>query len=296
MHPEYHHRQTGWMILAGLTASMAVVVPLVAIPAAPLGAVLVAALVLLGGVLFATLTVEVDARELRVFFTGGLVRKRVALAEILSVQVVRNPWYYGLGIHKIPRGWIWNVSGRDGVELRLRDGSVLRIGSDEPAALRRAIEAAAPKVAWSAAEAAPATRRSRASWLVLALAFLAVGGLASSCFYLQTRPPRVTVTPAGIAIASLFYGDEYPMSEVTDLSLEPRLPRLLRRTNGFAGGGLLRGWFRVEGLGEGKLFVDLGYSPYLLVRLRKGFVIVNFADPRKTRALYQQIQEARAAR
>ncbi len=78
------------------------------------------------------------------------------------------------------------------------------------------------------------------------------------------------------------------------MSLEPRLPRLVARTNGFAGAGILRGWFRVEGLGEGKLFVDLGCSPYVLVRLRRGFLIVNFSDPRQTRALYRQIQAARA--
>ncbi|HXY39547.1 MAG TPA: hypothetical protein VEQ10_07755, partial [Vicinamibacteria bacterium] len=102
-----------------------------------------------------------------------------------------------------------------------------------------------------------------------------------------------TVTPQAIAIDTLFYGDTWPMAEVTGVSLERCLPRILARTNGFAGGGLLRGWFDVQGMGRTKLFVDAGSSPYLLLRTRRGAVIVNFSDPQRTQALYDEIVAAR---
>jgi hypothetical protein len=54
--------------------------------------------------------------------------------------VVRNRWYYGWGIRITPRGWLYNVSGLDAVELALKNGKCVRIGSDEPHALARAID------------------------------------------------------------------------------------------------------------------------------------------------------------
>ena len=68
---------------------------------------------------------------------------------------------------------------------------------------------------------------------------------------------------------------------------------MLLKTNGFAGvAGSLRGHFRVEGLGDGRLYVEEGFAPYVLVRLRQGFVVVNFREPEKTRALYDEMTRA----
>ena len=50
-----------------------------------------------------------------------------------------QPWWYGWGIHLTPRGWLYNVGGLDAVELALNNGRTLRIGSDEAAALARAL-------------------------------------------------------------------------------------------------------------------------------------------------------------
>jgi hypothetical protein len=257
------------------------------------GAALVALFLILVGLLFATLTVEVDAREIRVRFTGGIVRKRVPVAEVSRHRAVRNPWYYGWGIHKLRGGWIWNVSGFDAVELVLGDGSVWRVGTDDPDALERAIAAVVPSAAAGGPMAEPAPPRRGPWFAVLATAAVLAGAvLLVTPFYLQTRDPKVTVTRDRLSIESLFYGQDYPLADVTAVSLEARLPRVLLRTNGFAGGGLLRGWFSVDGLGKGKLFVDSGSSPFVLVRLRNGFVIVNFGSPEKTQSLYRELEAA----
>jgi hypothetical protein len=90
-------------------------------------------------VIFATLTTAVERSVLDVRFGPGPIRRRIHLTEITDVRVVRNPWYYGWGIHWIGRGWLWNVSGLRAVELELRNGRRFRIGSDEPEALARAL-------------------------------------------------------------------------------------------------------------------------------------------------------------
>jgi hypothetical protein len=69
----------------------------------------------------------------------GLVRKRVPVSEILSAEPVRNPWYYGWGIHHTFSGWLYNVSGFGGVEVTMNDGKRFRLGTDEPEELARAI-------------------------------------------------------------------------------------------------------------------------------------------------------------
>ena len=82
--------------------------------------------------LVSTLTTVVADGVLDVFFGPGLIRRRVPLHRIREVRVVTTPWYYGWGIRWTPSGWLWNVSGLDGVELEFDDGHCFRIGSDEP--------------------------------------------------------------------------------------------------------------------------------------------------------------------
>ena len=96
--------------------------------------VTVAVMVLLVAALgmFCCLTVEIDGRQLRCFFGPGLIRRTIAVHEIVAARPVRNPWYYGWGIRLTPSGWMCNVSGLDAVELSLASGARFRIGTDRP--------------------------------------------------------------------------------------------------------------------------------------------------------------------
>jgi hypothetical protein len=98
-----------------------------------------AALVGLVLVLFSTLTVIVRDGAMDVFFGPGLIRRRIPLGRIREVRVVKTPWYYGWGIRLTPTGWLWNVSGLDGVEVQFDDGHRFRVGSDEPNRLAEAL-------------------------------------------------------------------------------------------------------------------------------------------------------------
>ncbi len=97
-------------------------------------------------VLFASLTTEVTDREFRFHFGPGFWRQTYPVDTIRSAEVVRNPIWYGWGIRYTPAGWLYNVSGRSAVEIDLGTEGVIRVGTDEPEqltrALRQAVEAA----------------------------------------------------------------------------------------------------------------------------------------------------------
>ena len=293
MSPHYRHTQVGWAVLVAAGAVLAFVwatLPPEAAAAARFPLLLVAALLVL---VFSALTVEVDEDAIRLRFGIGLVRKRIPLAEVKGWREVRNPWYTGWGIRLGPGYVLWNVSGFDAVELDLATGRRFRVGSDEPAALLAAItrekgEGLAAAGMFDGPGSPAGVMSWKAGLCVLALVVAPMGAL----FWSTTRPVKVAVAPAGFEVETPFYGASFAATDITAVSLETNLPRVLARTNGFAGAGSLRGHFRVAGLGDGRLYVEEGFAPYVLVRLRQGFVVVNFREPERTRALYEEMARA----
>jgi len=82
--------------------------------------------------LFNSLIVKINPEKILVAFGSGLIRKNITISTIKSAEKVRNKWYYGFGIRLIPGGQMYNVAGLDAVELKLTNGRVFRIGTDEP--------------------------------------------------------------------------------------------------------------------------------------------------------------------
>ena len=136
----YKHTQFGW-VMVGLVG--AVILLLLVIGFSEIKGVL-PALVILGLVLllFYALTVEIDSERIRFRFGIGVVRKSIPLEHIVSCKPVQNHWFCGWGIRWWGRGWLYNVSGFQAVELELNTGKRLRIGTDEPESLVQAIHQA----------------------------------------------------------------------------------------------------------------------------------------------------------
>jgi hypothetical protein len=109
---------------------------------------LVSALVVFLLASFSSLTAEVGDTSLRIKFGYGIYRKKFLLERIESAKAVRNHWYYGWGIRywMKPKMWIFNVSGFDAVELRMKGGNIYRIGTDEPEELEQAINQVIHKI------------------------------------------------------------------------------------------------------------------------------------------------------
>lgn len=141
MQNAYHHTQAGTLmrVLFGLIGAGIFVGAGLAgewVIAAGFAALMIVVLLL-----FHDLHVDVEAECIRLRFGIGLLRKSVPLADVKACRRVRNHPLYGWGIRYIGRGWLYNVSGLDAVELDLASGKRLRIGTDDPEGLEKAINA-----------------------------------------------------------------------------------------------------------------------------------------------------------
>ena len=142
----YRHTQIGYLILIFMAVVALSIFALGPSSVRPVTGG-VAVLLVVFGVLFSSLTVEIKDGELRFHFGPGFWSKRYPLADITAADVTQNSWWEGWGIRITPRGMLYNVSGTDAVEITLRSGQHLRIGTDEPEMLVEAIRTAisAPK-------------------------------------------------------------------------------------------------------------------------------------------------------
>ena len=142
----YRHTQFGTVIVITTVAVMSLAAAWLAGTATIAWLILGSLVVLLA--LFFSLTVEIDAEHLRIHFGIGLIRKRFPLDQIDTCRPVRNSWIYGWGIRLTPHGWLYNVSGQEAVELKMKSGKTCRIGTDEPevlaAALQEALDSSKP--------------------------------------------------------------------------------------------------------------------------------------------------------
>ena len=93
---------------------------------------------------FASLKIMIDEKYLRIKFGYGMFKKRFVLKKIILARAVKNHWYYGWGIKRrlTPPMWIYNVSGFDAIEIKMENGKIYRIGTDEPENLEQAIRRA----------------------------------------------------------------------------------------------------------------------------------------------------------
>jgi hypothetical protein len=141
MADRYQHTQRGTVMIVGM-ALLAVFFAFMAyaLPSPGRWGALVAVLgLIILAWLFSSLTVRVDDDELQWRFGPGLWRYRMALADVAGVSIVRNSVLNGFGV-RMRRGFhLYNVSGLDAVELRMKSGDVRRIGTDDPAGLAAAL-------------------------------------------------------------------------------------------------------------------------------------------------------------
>ena len=279
VHRPYRHTQVGWQVYG-------VLIPLTLVLMYGLGtreaAVFNLILTIFAAVvaLFGSLTVEINARRLLIKFGIGLIRRRISLDTIRAFAPVRNRWYYGWGIRFTPHGILYNVAGLQAVEILLDDGRRVRVGTDEPDALVRALQAATAVTPAKTIDEFPKDVAWRRRVRVITAVIVALtAALILGQVYVYSQPPAVAVANGRFSAGLGLYGIDIPISDMQSLELVDTLPRIQNRTNGYSAGGLLRGNFRLEAWGSGKLFINRNSPPYVVVRTRDSFVVVNSKMP-----------------
>lgn len=146
----YKHTQIGYLMLV-ITLAVLVLFAWVYIMAAAeppsvdsgsnFAVTAIMALILFILASFWSLQVIIDGKYLRIKFGYGIYQKKFSLNDVMSAKTVKNHWYYGWGIRGWlwPKMWIYNVSGFDAVEIKLKNGKTYRIGTDEPKKLEQII-------------------------------------------------------------------------------------------------------------------------------------------------------------
>lgn len=136
----YRHTQIGWLVIVFMGGGAAIFAAILArsgMSVVSLGGLIVMAAAM---AVFSSLTIEITDEEFRFHFTFGLFGREIPLAGIAKCMEVENSVLYGWGIRATPVGKLYNVSGTKAVELRMRGGDRIRVGSDEPGAVCRAVE------------------------------------------------------------------------------------------------------------------------------------------------------------
>ena len=134
----YHHTQRGILIVV-VCLALALLNAAIVWRSGQWSAAIILITLIAVALVFSSLTVEINGKELRWYFGPGFWTYRLPLDEIETVAAVRNHWWNGFGIRMRPGFRLYNVSGLDAVELRLRTGDVRRIGTDDPQGLSAAL-------------------------------------------------------------------------------------------------------------------------------------------------------------
>ena len=140
----YEHRQPGTAIILSIIPAIGVILilGLTQPPPKPINFMLIAVLCILSvcAILFSSITIRITETDLRWHFGPGLIRKKVALADIQQAEITRTKLIHGWGIHLTPQGWLYNVSGFKAVAIKMKNGKQFVLGTDEPEKLHEAIK------------------------------------------------------------------------------------------------------------------------------------------------------------
>lgn len=133
----YKRTQPGTVIIVVMLIAIALI--LATKVSSDLSAYIVASALGLVAALFSCLTIKVKDDELVWYFGPYFWKKSVKVQDIESVTATRTSWLNGWGIRYTSKGWLYNVSGTEAVEIELKDGKVFLLGTDDSRGLVEAL-------------------------------------------------------------------------------------------------------------------------------------------------------------
>jgi hypothetical protein len=89
--------------------------------------------------IYTSLTVKIEDGFLKLKFGPGLFKKKFALKDIASAESAKTDFWQNWGIRLYRNGWLYNIAGFDAVEIKMKNGKINAIGTDQPQELAAAI-------------------------------------------------------------------------------------------------------------------------------------------------------------
>ena len=134
-------------------------------------------------------------------------------------------------------------------------------------------------------------RTRKRNVIILLVTIVFTFGLIGVSFYVGFSSNELTVSDQQLHISGL-YGVDWPLEEVTNVEIVEHLPNIQLRTNGFAYGERLKGRFRLEGFGNGRLFLYRDNPPFLFIQKGEDYLFNNSKDGKMTLQWFHAVKSA----
>ncbi|MGB4291843.1 MAG: hypothetical protein WBJ37_03035 [Bacteroidales bacterium] len=249
--------------------------------------VFTALILLMGILLFYKITIYIDERQVYFKMGCGLISKRYNLDEIKSCKTVRNPLLYGIGLRKIPGGWLYNVSGLDAIELEFKNSrSIVRIGTNKPEEVASIINRLIKSDLY-----VPFKKEKEYSAVILAIIVIIFSVLLpASLLVAGSKETEAFISDNQLIIKGM-YGVNIKLTDIVRVDTFPVLPGIIRRDNGYASGSTLKGRFTLKDDSKARLFVKKDMPPFINIKTDKLNIWLNFTNPDNTRRLYTELNK-----
>jgi len=240
-------------------------------------------------IIFYKMTITIDNESISFKLGIGIVGKSYKIADIESCDPVKNSFIYGWGIHKIPKGWLYNVSGLKAIELRFKDSTrVVRIGTDNPDEIAGVITDLIGAESESGNYTPEYKIQSQTKLAIIVLIIAAVFIFGSN--YYDSLPTKINMKETQFEINDT-YGFSINYSDISAIDTISQMPHIETRTNGLALGKVCKGYFRLTDIGSASLFINFGVSPFVRLVLKNGRVIFfNLKDRQSTIETFEKIK------
>lgn len=135
-------------------------------------------------------------------------------------------------------------------------------------------------------------KQKRSYFVISAVAAIAI--LAGAAVFVMTlfgatnEEPEAIFGDDGVTIVGQ-YGETYLYTDILNVTLEQSIPKVGSKSNGAGLGEVKKGDWEVEGLGTCRLFIMSDAGPYVITETKSGYVIINYEDQDKTKALYENL-------
>jgi hypothetical protein len=212
----------------------------------------------------------------------GLIAKKYLISDIKSCNSVSNNLIYGIGIRKIPGGWLYNVTGLRAIEIKFKNSkSIVRIGTNHPDEIAEIIS----KMIKTDQSGSGIDYKDKTgfllAWIIIAIALF----FPLILILTGNREPEITISKSGLKINGM-YGLTINYSDIQQLDTLSTLPHIKMRTNGYESGKSLKGNFRLQNQENAKLFITKRMPPYIFIRTENLNVYLNFKESKKTVDLF----------
>lgn len=135
----------------------------------------------------------------------------------------------------------------------------------------------------------PESRRNHTiAAAVLAVSLFVIVGL----FIGGKMESKIQITDNQLIINGM-YNETIPLTDIDTIYISPLtdLPKIEMRTNGYADGEILKGYFRLTDWGKCKLIIHDIQQPAIVIHYNNKHLILNLYNPTHTASLYNQLKQ-----